>query len=167
MENNPKLILKQARCKLCNDIITSRYNWDYQQCSCGAISIDGGLNDISWRRVSEEAFENLNVYDDAPFEVIRVSLFRGDRGKNFDKPLRYVPLCEMSNEWIENILRYNNSRNVYDRWSVFGQAELVYREEHGIFIEDEKEDINPEPRIITWISKQINKWQKAFTKSRE
>ena len=164
-----KIILNQARCKLCNDTITSYYNWDYQVCKCGAIAIDGGTVNPGWKKGIDN-IEDLSVYDDADFETIRVSLYRGNIGKYGDQPLIYVPLCNMSNEWIENLLQYNIDRDVYDRWSVFGQAELIYREEKGIFIHPEQleQDLNPEPKIIKWVSKQFNKqkdkWTRLFKK---
>lgn len=34
--------MTRIKCKLCKDIIWSRYRWDMQTCKCGAISIDGG-----------------------------------------------------------------------------------------------------------------------------
>ena len=38
-------IIKNAiQCKLCEDIIESKYRHDYVICSCGACSVDGGLD---------------------------------------------------------------------------------------------------------------------------
>lgn len=36
----------RAQCALCEDIIESTYRWDFQQCSCGEIFVDGGLDYI-------------------------------------------------------------------------------------------------------------------------
>lgn len=36
------IVSNQARCKKCGDVIFSRHRHDYVECSCGAISVDGG-----------------------------------------------------------------------------------------------------------------------------
>jgi len=35
-------IRNRAKCKLCGDIIESKYRHDFVTCKCGAISVDGG-----------------------------------------------------------------------------------------------------------------------------
>ncbi|MBR4123181.1 MAG: hypothetical protein IKT93_02035 [Clostridia bacterium] len=39
-----KIIKNAIQCKLCGDIIESTYRHEYVQCSCGACSVDGGLD---------------------------------------------------------------------------------------------------------------------------
>jgi hypothetical protein len=34
----------RAKCKLCNDILESKFGHDFVTCSCGSLSIDGGPN---------------------------------------------------------------------------------------------------------------------------
>jgi hypothetical protein len=57
------------------------------------------------RRSGPDDYEELSVYADDPFELIRVSMYRGNRGINGDQPLKWVRLCDMSNEWLEAIIR--------------------------------------------------------------
>ncbi|UJB22697.1 hypothetical protein FGY92_03370 [Staphylococcus hominis] len=37
-----KIIRSIARCKICEDVIESKYTHDYVRCKCGAIFLDGG-----------------------------------------------------------------------------------------------------------------------------
>jgi hypothetical protein len=37
-----RVIVNQAQCKLCGDIIESKYGHDYVRCKCGEIAVDGG-----------------------------------------------------------------------------------------------------------------------------
>jgi hypothetical protein len=38
-----KLIRNKAQCLICNNIIESTYRHDFRTCTCGALSVDGGL----------------------------------------------------------------------------------------------------------------------------
>lgn len=37
-----KVLVNKVRCKKCNDIIESKHTYDFVNCSCGLIFIDGG-----------------------------------------------------------------------------------------------------------------------------
>lgn len=156
MEKERKIILNRAKCLKCGDILCSYYNWDFKTCTCGAISVDGGINELK-RRGNPEDCEEMNVFDDASFEVIRKSLFRYDRGKNGDKVPVLVSLSEMSDNWIRNLMKYNTVRHVHNRWDLFGQAELLYRAARGITIKDEEEIKKSKSKISRWLNKQL-KW---------
>lgn len=50
-----------ARCKICGDIIESRYRHNYVTCSCGNLAVDGGHDYI--RRIfrnGENSYEDLS-----------------------------------------------------------------------------------------------------------
>ena len=56
----------KGRCKLCGDVIESKYRHDFVTCTCGALSLDGGLayRRILWRSgnlddVLEEIYEEI------------------------------------------------------------------------------------------------------------
>ncbi len=34
----------KARCKACGDVIESKFRHDFQQCQCGKVFVDGGLD---------------------------------------------------------------------------------------------------------------------------
>lgn len=39
-----KILKNKCQCKLCGDIIESKYRHDWVQCKCGEIFTDGGLD---------------------------------------------------------------------------------------------------------------------------
>lgn len=64
----PKIIFNRARCRKCGTFLESKSVHDFQTCSCGAISIDGGKQYL--RRVGDfDAIEDLSeiakpIYDE-------------------------------------------------------------------------------------------------------
>lgn len=55
----PKIIFNRARCRKCGTILESKSVHDFQTCSCGAISIDGGKQYL--RRIGDfGAIEDLS-----------------------------------------------------------------------------------------------------------
>jgi hypothetical protein len=49
-----------ARCKLCNDMIISNHRHDYVGCSCGEITVDGGVTYMKRSAISFVNFEDLS-----------------------------------------------------------------------------------------------------------
>jgi hypothetical protein len=82
-------------------------------------------------------YTELSVYSDAPFEVIRENFHRGGRGKDGRQPLTWVPMHQMSNEWIKACIRYNAERGMTDCFAnkLYAQ-ELEYRATNEIVIPD-------------------------------
>jgi hypothetical protein len=99
--------------------------------------VDGG-HDYLRRNVHEDApYEELTIYDDDLFEVIRENFHRGGRGKDGTEPLTWVPMNKMSDSWLLACIQYNEERGLGQ--SVANdlyKKELMYRQENGIFIED-------------------------------
>lgn len=144
-------------------IITSRHRHDYVTHidKNGLVySVDGGLDylrrtshktsNIGFRKIINGvlslfgitrhdpiAYTELSIFSDSPHEIIREHYCRGGRGKNGDKPLTWVPISKMSNQWLKAAYRYNieNGRRDSLANSLY-QAELKYRKENNIFIED-------------------------------
>ena len=121
-------------------ILTSYYRHDYVSYvdkNGLEYMVDGGL-DYLRRNVHENApYKELSVYDDNPWEIVRQSFHRGGRGKNGDQPLKWVPMSEMSNGWLENSIQYNLERGIDDSFaSSLYRKELEYRKNHNIYIED-------------------------------
>lgn len=132
-----RILVNRIKCNSCGDIITSRTRHDYIACKCGKVFTDGG-NDYLHR--SRDGYNSLDVYSDAPFELIRESFERGGRGKDGKSPLTFVPLKDMSNSWIEATIDYLskiNSNENYDYFiiEIYGK-ELNYRKAKNIFIKD-------------------------------
>lgn len=42
--NVKKLIKNVIKCNHCGDVIISEYTHDFKTCSCGTVSVDGGLS---------------------------------------------------------------------------------------------------------------------------
>lgn len=129
-----QLILNRAKCLKCGDVIESVHVHDFVTCSCLNLSVDGGLAYAKRSFGDINSFEEMSIYDDQPFEIIRQHIKRGGRGKNGDQPLKWVPLCEMSNEWLNNVIAYVNPNNP---WLPYYKQEQKYRLDNTIYIEDE------------------------------
>jgi len=46
----------RAKCRLCGDVVESKFRHDFQSCSCGEIFVDGGQD---YLRRGANHFENL------------------------------------------------------------------------------------------------------------
>jgi len=99
--------------------------------------VDGG-NEYLRRNVHDDApYKELTIYDDEPFEVIRQYLHRGGRGKDGRQPLTWIPLCEMSNDWVKACITYNEERGMGDGFAnEMYKKEVEYRKENNINIKD-------------------------------
>lgn len=95
----------RAKCKLCKSIIESTHVHDYVSCSCGEISIDGGIN---YYRVSAKDFSNFLRVDDEGNEII-VTFKEPDPKSDDVKPLdirpTYSDLLDMLDAMSKNIER--------------------------------------------------------------
>ena len=58
-----KIIANKVHCLKCGDIIESRSRHDFVTCSCGAVSVDGGLDYLRRSFESEDCFEDLSVVE--------------------------------------------------------------------------------------------------------
>lgn len=88
--------------------------------------IDGGLDYIR-TSVNKEPAESLALYDDEPFEKIREVVCRGGRGKNMDEPLKYTPLKDINNEWLQAIIDYEEHYRPNNKYLPIYYKELNYR----------------------------------------
>lgn len=61
------IMQNRAKCKLCGDILQSYHRHDYVKCSCGEISIDGGLD---YLHCSAKNWENFLRIDDEGNEIV-------------------------------------------------------------------------------------------------
>ena len=99
--------------------------------------VDGGSEYLR-RNINEDApHEELTIYSDAPFEVIRENFHRGGRGKDGRQPLTWVPMSKMSDEWLLACITYNEDRKMGEGFAnEMYKKELMYRQEKGIEIPD-------------------------------
>lgn len=143
-ENPPirKLILNSIQCNVCGEILVSYNRHHFDACKCfknsenSGCAVDGGLE---YRKRSGGNYTELSVYSDVPFEVIRKLFHRGGHGADGKAELKYVPLNEMSNEWLTNCVAYCEKYNADDYYTDLYRQELIYREKNSIFINDGKD----------------------------
>lgn len=105
--------------------------------------LDGG-NDYT--KVSYEKTPPIYcpIYSTDDFEIVRENLLRGTYGKDGKDNFKFVPLCEMSDEWILNVIEYMNNFDRYelvedDTFNTYLELfhkELDYRYDRQILIED-------------------------------
>lgn len=133
-----KLILNRIQCLNCKDVIISHHRHDYVTCTCGNVSLDGGL---SYRRLicnDDGCYTDLAVYSDAPFKEIRKYYHRGGHGKDGKQPLKWVPLNEMNDEWLRACIVYNNNNGNKNCFAnTLYAKELKYRKANKITIVEE------------------------------
>lgn len=88
--------------------------------------VDGGT-DYLRRNVHDDApYDELSVYSDDSFDVIRSSLHWGTYGPKGDQPKRYVSLDSMSDNHIRAIL--DTQSQVQGQLRKWFEAELASRE---------------------------------------
>lgn len=92
-------------------VLTSHHRHDYVShldANGETYTTDGGTAYLR-RSFNVIPAEDLTVYADDDFELVRISAERGSRGKNSDEPLRYIKICDMDDEYLESVLDYGGS----------------------------------------------------------
>jgi hypothetical protein len=131
--DSKQIVVNRGYCPHCDDRIQSNYRHEFVTCSCGKSSLDGGL--IYIRVVGDTVTQPL--YEDDDFELIRKFHCRGSRGKDGKSELKWIPLCEMSNEHLQSAIDYNEGLSLSGKVSTrLYRQELEYREKNSIFITD-------------------------------
>lgn len=97
-------------------------------------STDGGHYYLHRIVHNDAPYEDLTIYDDDPFEIIRENLKWGTYGKSGKEELRWILLKEMSNDHINSILTY--VKNINEMYKKFFKMELEYRKNNNIYLED-------------------------------
>ena len=122
--------------------------------------IDGG-SDYIRMSVNKEEMENMCVYSDDQFSLIRTVLCRGTFDEN-NKRI-WIPLCNMSNPHLENCITYysdlfdeNGCKNKY---MIYYLVELLYRWYSNKYIGEKKytiKDETYEPKDLVEFNRSIN-----------
>lgn len=122
------LIQNSVICLACGDRLVSYYHYDYVTCNCSnKTSCDGGLSYERCGGKDLELVKSDSVYSDAPFEVIRKVLLRGGRGINGDEELKYVALKDIDDEWLENIITYEEEYRPENKYLNYYKTEQKWR----------------------------------------
>lgn len=122
------LIQNSVICLACGDKLISYHHHDYVTCNCSnQTSCDGGLSYERFGGKDLELVKSNSVYSDAPFDVVREVLFRGGRGINGDEELKYVALKDIDDEWLENIIIYEEEYRPENKYLQFYKEEKNFR----------------------------------------
>ena len=96
--------------------------------------VDGGCEYL--RRSSNKIpYTEQSIYEDTDFDYARTLLKWGTYGKHGKGPLKYVTVCEMSNDHILNILK-TQQHKINPHLKELFWKEIEYREIHNINIKD-------------------------------
>ena len=76
----------------------------YDDANCQTYMVDGGLDYLRRTLNPDAPATDMTVYDTDSHEVIREAFCWGTRGPLGDQPLKYVPLCELTETHIQAVL---------------------------------------------------------------
>lgn len=122
-------------------ILTSYYRHDYVTHIDSKNGLeymcDGGLDYLRRNNHKEAPYEELSVYSDEPFEIIRESFHRGGRGINGDQPLTWVAISKMNDNWLQATIEYNTKKGMEDTFATkMYIEEQEYRKLNNIKIDE-------------------------------
>lgn len=87
--------------------------------------LDGGTDYVRWGVSPGAPAPTFKIlYEDDDFEEIRKYHCRGGRGRDGTEPLKFVPLCEMNDEWLDALITYQEDLGLRNHWTT-----NLYREE--------------------------------------
>jgi hypothetical protein len=96
------LIQNAVHCFKCNEIITSKDEYDYVKCTCGNTMVDGGR--ISPRGSCGDNSERLYLYGTDTTRAAMERLAWGTYGKTGQDPLKYVLLKDCTSNHLQAII---------------------------------------------------------------
>lgn len=119
-----QLVYNAVKCLECNELLVSYSRHDYKTCDCpNAAMVDGGLDYARYGAMYMDKIEKIDIYTDDDFELVRKFASRGSRGINGDKPLSYIAICDMDDDYLEAVLNYGGPDWHLD----LIRKELIYR----------------------------------------
>lgn len=134
--NKGRILLNQIRTPD-GTVLTSIHVHDYKT-HVDAISgeeymVDGG-KDYLRRNINKVPYIEESVYEADDFEKIRKSISWGTFGKDGTQKLKYIKLCDISNDHLEKLTE------VYPEIFLvkFFKEEIKYRNINNILVEDTK-----------------------------
>ena len=124
-------------------VLTSRHVHDYK-CYKDTKSLeiyinDGGVEYFK-RSVNKEPYEDISLYSDDPFEILRENITWGTYGRNGNEPLHYKSISNMSSNHIKSIL---SQYKLADYLKEVFEKEISYRnecEKKGLVVRHWRED---------------------------
>ena len=105
-----QLVYNAVKCHECEETIVSYSRHDYKTCGCpnGAM-VDGGLDYARYGAKTLKKITSINIYADDDFELVRKHAFRGSRGVSGIEPMKYVPICDMDDDYLQKVLEYGGA----------------------------------------------------------
>ena len=126
MEN--KLIYNSVICLFCGETLVSRYRHDFKTCSCeNKTFVDGGNE---YQRSGGKDLNLIQSYcidDSENFETLRFYIERGTRGIVGDEPLHYVKLKDIDDDWLQNIIKYEEELRPDNPYLKYYKKEQKFR----------------------------------------
>ena len=122
-----KLVLNRIRTPD-QTVLTSRHVHDYKcyKDKNGEIYMNDGGVEYFKRSVNKEPYEDISLYSDDPFEILRENITWGTYGKNRNEPLHYISISTMSSNHINSIL---SQYNLVEHLKELFEKEISYRNE--------------------------------------
>lgn len=120
-----QLVYNAVTCLECQETLVSYHRHDYKTCSCpNEAMVDGGTAYLRYGAKNMKKIKIFAVYADDDFEIVRKYATRGSRGKDGNEPLKWVPICEMDDDYLEAVLDYGGPE-----WHLeLIRKEIKYRE---------------------------------------
>ena len=105
-----QIVYNSVKCLECNEVIVSRHRHDYVTCECpNKAMADGGNEYGRYGAMDMDKIETHYVYADDDFEIVRQHATRGSRGIDGDKPLTWILICDMDDDYLEAVLDYGGA----------------------------------------------------------
>lgn len=127
------LIFNSVICLECGEQLITHHQHDFKKCSCdNEVFIDGGIN--SYTRYGAKDLKKLQpfqIWDNDKFEVIRFYLTRCGRNDLTRGVDNYVKLKDINDEWLNNIILYEEENRPDNRFLRFYKKEQKYRKKNG------------------------------------
>jgi len=122
-----QLVYNSITCDECSETIVSYHRHDYKTCSCpNEAMVDGGTDYLRYGAKNMSKIKQFAVYADDDFDIVRKHATRGSRGKDGKQPLKYIPICEMDDDYLEAVLDYGDAD-----WHIdLIKKEIDYRQKH-------------------------------------
>jgi hypothetical protein len=122
------IILNRVKCLECGEILISQHRHDYNTCGCpNHTGVDGGGDYLRCGGKEMSKVNPIPVYSDAPFEIIRDSVYRGSRGRLGNEPLKYIKLSEIDNEYLQAIIDYEEELRPMNKYLPIYKQEQKFR----------------------------------------
>lgn len=124
-----QIVYNSVECLQCGAELVSYHRHDYKTCGCSnKAMVDGGTSYCRHGAMDLSKIRATVVFADEPFNKVRKFAHRGTHGINLDEPLRWVLLCDMTDDHLEAVLDYGGAEWHLD----LIRKEIQYRKDNKI-----------------------------------